>query len=68
MDGAGNILVAHRGNHRIQKITADGKFIALVGSRGDKPFQFCYPEGIGISPSEKVYYLCMMVPTIESTS
>ena len=62
VDRAGNILVVDGGilvvdedNHRIQKFTADGEFIALVGSRGNKPLQFNSPFGIGISPSEKVY-------------
>ena len=55
MDRADNILVVDNGNHRIQKFTAEGKFMTSVGSKGDKPLQFSYPAGIGISPSEKVY-------------
>ena len=55
VDRAGNILVVDGSNHRIQKFTADGKFIASVGSYGSKPLQFIDPVGIGISPSENVY-------------
>ena len=55
VDSAGNILVVDEMNHRIQKFTADGKFIALVGSKSSKPLQFRNPVGICISPSEKVY-------------
>ena len=55
VDRAGNILVVDGGNNRIQKFTADGKFITSVGSRGDKRLQFSIPVGIGIGPSEKVY-------------
>ena len=54
VDRAGNILVVDGGNHRIQKFTADGKFIASVGSEGVKPLQFSDPVGISISPSQKV--------------
>ena len=54
VDRAGNILVVDADNHRIQKFTAEGKFIALVGSKGDKRLQFSTPLGIGIS-HEKVY-------------
>ena len=32
VDGEGNILVADWGNHCIQKLTADGQFIAAVGT------------------------------------
>ena len=53
VDRAGNILVLVQGNHRIQKFTADGDFIASVGSKGSKPLPSMV--GIGISPSEKVY-------------
>ena len=57
VDRAGNILIVDGGNHRIQKFTADGKFIDSIGSEGvdNKPLQFSNPVGIGISPSEKVY-------------
>ena len=55
VDRAGNILVVDKNNHHIQKFTAEGKFVALVGSNGVKPLQFSSPFGIGISPSEKVY-------------
>ena len=55
VDRAGSILVVDGGNHRIQKFTADGRFIVSVGSNGDKPLQFSNPVGIGISPTEKVY-------------
>ena len=55
VDRTGNILVVDGDNHRIQKFTADGNFIASVGCYGGEPLQFFFPFGIGISPSEKVY-------------
>ena len=54
VDRAGNILVVDASNHRIQKFTAEGKFVASVGSRGVKPLQFSSPVNISISPSETV--------------
>ena len=37
VDGEGNILVADTGNHRIQKVTAEGQFLAAVGTKGNRP-------------------------------
>ena len=38
-------------NHKIQKLTFDGKLIASVGQQGSKPLEFNYPWGITISPT-----------------
>ena len=37
VDSDGNMLVVDRDNHRIQKFTADGKFLTEVGQKGNKP-------------------------------
>ena len=37
-------------NHRIQKISMDGNFIASFGEMGNDIFQFSSPEGMAISP------------------
>ena len=47
VDDDDNIYVADYSNHRIQKFTSDGEFIASVGSHGDSPLQFNYPQGVG---------------------
>ena len=39
VDGEGNILVADCWNHRVQKLTADGQFLAAVGVQGNKAAQ-----------------------------
>ena len=39
VDGEGNSI----GNHRIQKFTAEGKFVTAVGSKGSGRLQFKYP-------------------------
>ncbi len=47
VDGKGNILVADSRNHRIQKLTSEGKFlIKSVGTRGNGRLQFYLPQGI----------------------
>ena len=55
VDGDGNILVADRGNHRIQKFTAEGQFLTAVDTENTKHLQLRYPRGITTSNSNKVY-------------
>ena len=56
VDGKGNVFVADRGNHRIQKFTEDGHFLKMVGSRGSSRLQFNSPEGIAVYRSgDRVY-------------
>ena len=38
-------------DHKIQKLTMDGKLIASVGRQGSKPLEFNVPIGITISPT-----------------
>ena len=55
VDSEGNILVADCHNHRIQKITAEGQFMA-VGTFGREPLQSSYPNGITFNTrNNKVY-------------
>ena len=54
VNGEGNIIVADENNHRIQKFTAEGHFLAVVGTKGSGPLQFYYPIDITIS-NNKVY-------------
>ena len=44
-------------NHKIQKLTMDGKLIASVGQQGSKPLEFNYPIGITISPTTGQIYV-----------
>ena len=44
-------------NHRIQKISMDGDFIASVGEKGIGPLQFNTPCGIAISPITGQVYI-----------
>ena len=53
-DGDGNILLADYNNHCIQKLTAEGQFLATVGTEGNGPLKFSSPIDIAIS-NNKVY-------------
>ncbi|HUR03737.1 MAG TPA: NHL repeat-containing protein, partial [Nonomuraea sp.] len=52
---SGEILVADAGNHRIQRFTADGTFIASVGGKGSQPGRFNEPSGIAVDSRGHVY-------------
>ena len=45
-----NFILVSDGNHRIQKISMDGRCVASVGEKGSGPLQFDSPDGIAISP------------------
>ena len=57
IDDDGNILVVDYWNNRIQKFSADGRFIAAVGTQGNGQLQFNYPVGIKINPQTKRIYV-----------
>ena len=57
VDDYGDILVMDRDNDRIQKFTADGKFMTVVGKRGNKPLEFDKPRGVVIHPLNKKIYV-----------
>ena len=58
VDDDGNILVVERGNHRIQKFRADGKFLTAVGQRGNKHLEFSEPIGVTINHRNQKVYFC----------
>ena len=55
VDAADNVYVADTFNHRIQKFTGDGKFLAGWGSEGSGNGQFRRPRGIAVHPDRSVY-------------
>ena len=58
MDNADNIYVVENYNHRIQKFTPTGEFIAAVGRQSTNPLQFHYPVGIGFNKKNGKLYVC----------
>ena len=55
IDPEGQVYVADSGNNRVQKFTADGKFITKWGSRGDGDGEFSTPHGVTIDSEDNVY-------------
>ena len=53
-----NIYVADKDNHRIQKFTSEGKFVAAVGSRGNNNLQFSSPTGITFDRVANELFVC----------
>jgi len=55
VDQEGNVFVADSDNHRVQKFTAEGKFLAQWGEFGEAPGQFNVPLGIAVDKEGNVY-------------
>jgi tetratricopeptide (TPR) repeat protein/sugar lactone lactonase YvrE len=55
VDSSGNIYVADKSNHRIQKFNSSGGFLAAWGGYGSGNGQFNNPEGIAVDSSNNVY-------------
>ena len=51
----GRIVVTNYGNHRLQVLTAEGAFIATVGSYGSQPLHFKYPTGVAVHHNGQVF-------------
>ena len=56
-DGEGNILVTDYNNNRIQKFTAEGQFLAAVGTKDRGPLQFSRPTDIAFNTSNNKVYV-----------
>ena len=54
-DNYGFVYVADTRNHRIQKFTTDGKFVARWGSEGDGNGEFLHPTDIAVDNNGFVY-------------
>jgi tripartite motif-containing protein 2/3/tripartite motif-containing protein 71 len=49
-------------NHKIQKITLDGKLIQCLGQKGNKPLEFNTPWGIASYPTTgQIYVLQILI-------
>lgn len=54
-DAAGNLYVADTANNRVQKFSAAGDPIAVLGSRGRRPGQFIDPMSVAVDPAGNLY-------------
>jgi tripartite motif-containing protein 71 len=55
VDSSGNVYVADRENHRIQKFTPDGVLITKWGGEGSGDGELYRPFGVAVDGSGKVY-------------
>jgi aldose sugar dehydrogenase len=55
IDSNNSIFVADTGNHRIQKFSSDGKFIARWGTYGEGDLNLRQPRGIAVDPAGNVF-------------
>ena len=51
----GCLYIADRNNHRIQKFTSEGVFLAKWGTQGVGNGQFSYPESVAVSRDGSIY-------------
>jgi tripartite motif-containing protein 2/3/tripartite motif-containing protein 71 len=58
VDENDNIYVADSANHRIQKFTAKGNFIGVVGSNGERALCFKNPRDISHNKKDNRLYVC----------
>jgi DNA-binding beta-propeller fold protein YncE len=55
LDSDGNIYVADWRNDRIQKFTAEGKFLAVFGEHGEADGQLNHPSSVAVDSEGYVY-------------
>ena len=55
VDTGGNILVADTNNGRIQKFSAAGVFLGVIGKMGHGPGEFQEPCGIAVDAANNIY-------------
>ena len=57
VDTKGNVWLADRANHRIQKFDSHGNFIMKFGSKGSGPGQFDNPRHVVVDKQLKYVYV-----------
>ncbi|MEW5901840.1 MAG: NHL repeat-containing protein, partial [Acidobacteriota bacterium] len=57
LDDAGNIYILDSGNHRIQKFSPEGKYLATFGRRGQGPGEFSFPRSFDLDTKGLIYVL-----------
>ena len=55
LDSRGNIYILDTGNHRVQKFSPDGRFLASFGRQGQGPGEFAYPDSIDVDDEDMVW-------------
>jgi DNA-binding beta-propeller fold protein YncE len=55
VDGSGNVLVADTNNGRIEKFSATGTFLGILGTKGTAHGQLRNPNGIAVDRMDNIY-------------
>ena len=55
LDATGQVYVVDQENHRVQKFTPQGNFLATWGAYGTAPGQFCSPLSIALDAAGQVF-------------
>jgi len=55
VDESGNVLVADTNNGRIEKFSAKGTFLGILGTKGTGPGQLRSPNGIAVDRTGNIY-------------
>jgi sugar lactone lactonase YvrE len=55
LDSQGNLYILDTGNHRVQKFSPQGRFLASFGRQGQGPGDFSYPDSIDIDREDMVW-------------
>jgi hypothetical protein len=55
LDKAGNIYVLDSGNHRVQKFSPDGRYLATIGRKGQGPGELYFPQSIDVDGAGNIY-------------
>lgn len=57
LDASGNIFVLDSANHRIQKFSPEGTYLATFGRRGQGPGEFYNPDSFDIDTHGNIYVM-----------
>jgi sugar lactone lactonase YvrE len=55
VDSRGSLYILDAGNHRVQKFSAEGRYLASFGRQGQGPGDFSYPDSIAIDDQDMIW-------------
>ncbi len=55
VDSHGNLYILDTGNHRVQKFSPDGRYLASFGRQGQGPGDFSYPDSIVLDGEDMIW-------------
>ncbi len=65
LDKQGNLYVLDTGNHRIQKFSPDGDFLATIGRKGQGPGEFNFPGSLDIDEQDNLIVASSFIKRIQ---